>query len=148
MTDKKIWEKLDIESLGLQDKDIKYLCEHGLEVGNFGCVDVYPEFEFNKGIVLGYDSDVPLVCSENGDGIFSLEEGVNRFVNTSVERFYLTIKRFKLYCEQVEDVDDEEEALKIVNSTISDMKDIDEPAWSNDTNYWPIIGQQMIEGNL
>ena len=144
----KNWKKKDIEGLAVKDKDIEYLTVHGLELGNFGCVEIYPEFEYNKGIVLGYDNDFPFVCSENGDGVFLLEEYVNRFVNIGVEQFFKTIKRFKLYCSQVEDIDNEEEALQIVNSAISDMKEIDEFAWSNDNNYWPIIGQQMIEGNL
>ncbi len=54
----------------------------------------------------------------------------------------------RLYCEQVEDVDDEDEALQIVNSATSDMKDVDPLAWSSANNYWPIMGQQMLEGNL
>lgn len=148
MTDKKTWKKTDIESLDLQDKDVEYLSTHGLETGNYGCVDVYPEFEFNKGIVLAYDSDIPIICSENGDGVFSLENSLNRFVNTSAEQFVLTMKRFKQYCEQVQNVEDEEEALKIVNSAILDMKEIDESAWASNINYWPIVGQQMVEGNL
>ncbi len=148
MADGKIWNKPDIEGLGIQDNDIEYLSYRGMELGNYGCTDVYPEFEFNKGIILAYDSDVPIVCSELGDGVFALEDSMNRFVNSSAETFCLSIKRFKLYCEQVEDIDDEDEALQIVYSAISDMKAIDESAWSNDNNYWPIVGQQMIEGNL
>jgi hypothetical protein len=148
MEKSKIWKKTNIGGLSLKDQDIEYLTVQGLEIGNFGCVDIYPEFEFNKGIVLGYDNDFPFVCSENGDGIFLFEEHVNRFVNIGVEQFFATIKRFKLYCRQVEDIDNEEQALQTVNTAISDMKKIDKIAWSNDNNYWPIIGQQMIEGNL
>jgi hypothetical protein len=148
MTKYKNWKKSDIEDLGIKDRDIEYLTISGIEIGNFGCVDIYPEFEFKKGIVLGYDNNVPIVCSENGDGVFLHEELVTRFVNNSVEQFILTIKRFKLYCSQVEDIFDEENALKIVNSAIKDMTNLDEFAWSKDANYWPIIGQQMIEGNL
>jgi hypothetical protein len=148
MADKKIWKKIDIESLSLHDSDKKYLSVHGLEIGDFGCVHVYPEFEFNKGIVLGYDGDVPIICSENGDGIFLHEVEKDRFVNTSAKQFALSINRFKLYCEQVEGIDDEEAALQIVNSAISGMKEIDELAWLDENNYWPVVGQQMIEGNL
>jgi hypothetical protein len=148
MANTKVWVKSDIENLGLQPGDIEYLSKYGIESGNYGCIEVFPDFELNKGIVLAFDSDVPIVCSEKGDGVFSFEENVDRFVNSSVEKFYLTIKRFKLYCEQVEDIEDENEALKVVNSAIDDMKEINETAWLSANNYWPIIGQQMEEGNL
>lgn len=148
MANTKVWAKSDLENLGLQSVDIEYLSVHGIKNGHYGCVEVYPEFELNKGIVLAYDSDVPIVCSEKGDGVFSLEGDEDRFVNSTAEKFCLTIKRFKLYCEQVEDIDDEDEALQIVNSAINDMKNIDESSWSSANNYWPIIGEQMEEGNL
>lgn len=148
MKNKKLWKKSDLISLGIQEKDIEYLSVNGIEVGSFGCIEVYPEFENNKGIVLGYDSDIPIVCYTDGDGIYSIEEELKRFVNSSVEQFVLTINKFSLYCKLVEGVEDEEEALSIVNSTINEMKKVDAQAWFNEINYWPIIGQQMIEGNL
>lgn len=147
MANIKLWKRSDMENLRLQDKDIEYLSKKGIRTGDYGYLEVYPEFEFNKGIVLAYDSDVPIVCSENGNGIFSLEESGDRFVNSSVEYFILTFEKFKLYCQKVESMEDEE-ALQIVNSTIYEMKEIDDKAWSDISNYWPIISQQMIEGNL
>ena len=148
MANKKIWNQLDLTELSISKQDLDYLCGSGLDVGNFGIIEIYSEFEKNEGVVLGYDSDVQIVCLENGEGIFSLEEGKRRFVNSSVKQFSLTIRSFLKYCELVEYAENDEDALNIVNSTINEMKKIDEEAWSDENNYWPIVGQQMIEGNL
>jgi len=148
MMENKRWNKEDISYFNFQVKDLEYLCGNGLEVGNFCVINIEQKFENDKGVILGYDGDVPIVCSENGDGVFSFEEGKKRFVNSSVEQFVLSINQFRKYCELVEDIEDEDEALAIVNSIINGMKKIDEHAWFKDANYWSIVGQQMIEGNL
>lgn len=148
MSNLKKWDKSDLEALNLQPQDYEYLRYKGIEIGLYGYINVDSKFEFMSGVILGYDSDIPIVCDQNGDGIYAVEPKARRFANSSVEYFVCTIKSLKQYCEKIESVSDEDEALEIVRSTIDKMKNIDQCAWRDDSNYWPVIGQQMVEGNL
>lgn len=149
MNEKKIWQVTDLKNVDLSDQDLEFLCNEGLEVGTFGSIVIYSEFESKVNcVVLGFDSDVPICCFKNGEGVFSIEGEYKRFVNSTAKAFSMTVARFAKYCNEVVDVNTEEEALAIVDSAINDMKNIDSGAWMKDINYWPIIGQQMLEGNL
>ncbi len=148
MTNLKKWDKSDLVTLNLQPQDYEYLRHNGIEVGIYGYINVDSKFEFMGGVILGYDSDIPIVCDQNGDGIYAVEPKARRFANSSIEYFVCTIKILKQYCEKIESISDEDKALEIVRSTIDEMKNIDKYAWDEDSNYWPIIGQQMMEGNL
>ena len=137
-----------IGNYNLNNEDASYLISIGLETGNFGCIDIYEGFEtVNNFIVLGYDNDVPICCSNN-TGIIAIEPGHTRLVNSSVEQFVTSINIFSRYCKEVVTADSEVSQLNIVNIAIAELRDTDEQAWSSNYNYWPIIGDQMIEGNL
>ncbi len=144
---KKIWDSDNLNKYHLNSDDITFLTSVGLDIGDFGFIIITPKFEtYDEKIVLGYDCDVPIVCSENG--VFLIEDTLRRFVNTSVKSFCLTLQLYRDYCQTVIEVKDDEEGSKIAHDTISQMQLVDKVAWTSSHNYWAIIGEQMIEGQL
>ncbi|GGF16219.1 hypothetical protein [Flavobacterium limi] len=146
---KKILQGKDLDKIGLEKHDIAFLVENGLTVGSFGHIDIISEFEFlQNAIILGYDSNIPICCDGEYKGVFAMEPQFKRFVNSSVETFQRTILRYSKYCTDIQGAVDEDLAIIMVNEAIIDFKNIDPDVWSKKENYWPIIAQQMLDGNL
>lgn len=147
--DKKVFSFLDLEKFYLNQNDIQFLVNEGITVGNFGHIYIDKKFDFiENGVVLAYDSGIKIYCSNQNNGVFACEPKYNRYVNSSTEAFHKTLLRYSKYCSDVKDATTEEYAVSIVDSAIEDFKKIDNKAWSKDENYWPIVAQQMLEGNL
>jgi hypothetical protein len=139
-----------LSSIDLSVNDKSFFLDYEIKLGKFGFIDltsipiVKPDF-----IVVGYQYDFPFCCHAQGKGVLTLEENNHtRFVNTDARSFFLSVYRFGRYCDEVKDESGETNQLRIVNNTINDLKNIDGKAWSDNNNFWPIIGHQMIEGNL
>lgn len=147
MRTKKLWSSGQLELYDLTIEDSQFLLEHGFDIGDYGCVEIDEAYESRDGnIVIGYDEDYPFICTKQG--IIIQEQYTTRFANTSLFSFYRSIIIFSEYYETIKGISGEEEELSIVNDTIAIMKEVDKQAWEKNDNYWPIIAQQMIEGNL
>lgn len=142
----KRWTKDQLQKFKLQEEDLYFLIHNGLEIRDFGCIRINELYEYIDGnIIIGYDNDFPVICLNKG--VFLSETDCNRFVNSSLNAFTKSIIAFSEYCEKVTGSSGQEYEIGVVNQTIERMKNIDIEAWRLTSNYWPVIGQQMLEGN-
>lgn len=128
---------------GVDVREAMELSRLGLPVGQVGFLLCEPKE--GDPLVLAYDSDYPLVV-RNGQ-VWDLEETIERLVNTSVTAFIAVLERYERYGHEVRDRSDDEGDL-IARRAASDMKKLDPGAFAPVDAYWPIICDQMIDGNL
>lgn len=149
MSTRKRWSEQALQALGIGEDDRRVLAGEGLPVGDIGFLQLGAEPEQGRQCaILAWDGDVPICCYADGAGVFSLEHGRRRRVNTSARTFAATLELFARYCSEVAEIDDDDAAEALARRMVDAMRDADPPAWHASTSYWPIVGAQMIEGNL
>ena len=103
-----------------------------------------------KGLrILGHDDGTEICLDEHRDGrVVALEPRGNiRFINSSVETFgeFLTI--YQSYRMAVRGMS-EDKAVLLVDSIETSMRSVDGEAFGDRENWWPVIVEQMRDGNL
>lgn len=147
VTSTRTWRPGDPAVTALRPEDRAFLVGTGLTPGTYAHLDVADEAETSAAApVLAYDSATPLVCTPVG--VVALEPHGERPVSSSAAAFVASMQRMARYAADVRGVEDEDEALAIVHAAIADLRAIDPTAWADDATYWPIVGQQMVEGML
>ena len=139
-------DKMSLINFKLSSIEISALCE--FSDSDYYILHTVKPFVGNNLFILAFSDDFPIGFNEMG--IFLYEDGEKRFVNSSIENFSNSILEFDRYRKEIQKyVDaDEEEQIQVVNFYIENLKEIDAVAWAEANNFWPIIANQMLEGNL
>ena len=132
-----------LRTVGVEEDEAARLASQGLPKGEVGHLLCRPELGDN--VVLAYDADVPLVVR---DGRVNALDGSDRLVNTSASAFCAVVERFARYAKEVVNATSEEDGQRMARIAVSEMEALDAPAFESETSYWPIVCEQMIEGNL
>jgi|GEM_PF-6193468 len=126
---------------GVAEPDAREIISVGLPSGSVGHLECRPQLVEGV-LVLAYDSDVPLVVRA---GEVRALDAVERLVNTNVEAFCRMVERYDDYRRAVRS---EEDADKIAINAAFAMSKIDPRAFADGDSYWPIVCEQMRDGNL
>jgi hypothetical protein len=101
--------------------------------------------------VIGSDVDVPICLDEQHHGrVVAVEDevgGSERLINSNVECFVECLAYYKQYRTAVRHAS-EDEVQAIIDATESQIGRTDPAAFDGSNNWWPIIIDQMNEGQL
>lgn len=131
-----------LELSGVPRVDALTLAREGLPSGEIGHLWCQPKQDGE--LTLAFDADVPLVV--RGGRVFALD-GTDRLVNSTVLGFVRTVERYDRYVREVVGLDDSE-GERVAIEAQADMRGIDHAAFADEDSYWPIVCEQMVEGNL
>jgi hypothetical protein len=95
--------------------------------------------------VLAYDADVALVI--DGGRVVALD-GTHRVVNSTAVAFLQVLGRYQQYVQEVVGITNDEEGEQVAIRAADEMRLLDPSAFEDESQYWPIVCAQMIEGNL
>ncbi|HEX7643915.1 MAG TPA: SUKH-4 family immunity protein [Burkholderiaceae bacterium] len=99
--------------------------------------------------IIGYDNGSEICIDERDNGsVVAVENGGKvRPINSNVVKFSDFLTLYKKYRRLVQGLDDDS-AMSLIDAIEAEMRAIDEGAFSTVEYWWPVIIEQVREGNL
>jgi len=165
-TEKIPFDVSKVQLLDIPKETRAFLCQVGLKTPKHLCLSFdggFPTLNgycVDKGLAqipdgdkfyrIGTDEGSEL-CMSNGDGsVIEIDPShihQRRFVNSSLPLFQMFIDEYAKYANEVSSMS-EDEAIALVESVRAKMESLDAPAFSDPENWWAVITEQMMNGQL
>lgn len=154
----KRWSESSLRGVAIPQSSKQFLIEVGLPYKEDWTLRFDPEADHLPRLPnrdnyrrIGFDDSVPVCLDEKRGGcVVAVEKevgGLERFINSSVERFGEFLVVYQEYRKTARVVS-EEEIIKLIPSIDERMRKTDPNAFADPDFYWPVILEQMNQGLL
>lgn len=148
-----LWTREVLSEFMFRDESKQFLATVGLPVGetwtlSFGPTHLTRLEDVNRAVVIGYDAHVPVCIRDAADDFIYCLHEEPEFMNSTVTELGIFLLLYSEYRIAVRGIDDEETALRMIDTVESEMRKQDPAALAKVEHYWPQVLDQMKIGNL
>ena len=134
----------NIEKMLFENNDLN---THFLGIRFNGKIE-YKHINDENYYLIGNDYEYELGIKEDTFEVYTLLEDRNIFINKSLEKLIHCINVFFKIYGDIDNKTGEEEIITKVEEIIKEIKKIDNKAINDENNWWSLIIEQIINGEL